>query len=82
MARQFRYFSGDVQLDRVWHDGAVSTKAHHFFGTTPDGRTKVQATRKIDYKLNGSKHQCDARCLNAKGHNCECACGGKNHGAG
>lgn len=27
-------------------------------------------------------HKCDARCLNAKGHSCECACGGKNHGAG
>ena len=27
-------------------------------------------------------HKCDARCLNATGHNCECACGGKNHGAG
>lgn len=27
-------------------------------------------------------HKCDARCLNSKGHSCECACGGKNHGAG
>jgi hypothetical protein len=26
--------------------------------------------------------KCDARCTNATGHNCECACGGKNHGAG
>jgi hypothetical protein len=23
---------------------------------------------------------CDARCTEAKGHNCECACGGQNHG--
>jgi hypothetical protein len=23
---------------------------------------------------------CDARCTNARGHNCECSCGGKNHG--
>ena len=23
---------------------------------------------------------CDARCTGAKGHNCECSCGGKNHG--
>lgn len=30
------------------------------------------------------KHECDARCINASGHtmNCECACGGKNHGKG
>jgi hypothetical protein len=27
-------------------------------------------------------HQCDAACLNAKGHLCECSCGGANHGAG
>lgn len=25
-------------------------------------------------------HKCDARCEHATGHNCECACGGKNHG--
>jgi hypothetical protein len=23
---------------------------------------------------------CDARCTGARGHNCECQCGGKNHG--
>lgn len=27
-------------------------------------------------------HQCDARCLNAKGHTCTCSCGGANHGRG
>ena len=25
--------------------------------------------------------KCDARCTGAKGHNCECQCGGKNHGS-
>lgn len=25
--------------------------------------------------------KCDARCTNATGHNCECSCGGRNHGA-
>lgn len=25
---------------------------------------------------------CDARCAFAKGHDCQCSCGGKNHGAG
>ncbi len=38
--------------------------------------------RVIAYKSNPSKHKCDGRCLNAKGGNCECECGGKNHGAG
>jgi len=26
--------------------------------------------------------QCNAKCLAAIGHDCECRCGGKNHGAG
>lgn len=25
---------------------------------------------------------CDARCTNARGHKCECACAGENHGSG
>jgi hypothetical protein len=25
-------------------------------------------------------HKCDARCEGARGHNCECSCGGANHG--
>ena len=25
-------------------------------------------------------HECDARCMGAKGHVCECSCGGANHG--
>lgn len=25
-------------------------------------------------------HICDSRCTGAKGHNCECSCGGANHG--
>jgi hypothetical protein len=38
--------------------------------------------RFVAYNPNGSKHKCDSRCLNAKGGNCECSCGGANHGAG
>ena len=38
--------------------------------------------RTIEFKNHPSLHKCDARCLNAKGHQCECSCGGKNHGAG
>lgn len=25
---------------------------------------------------------CTAKCVNSKGFNCECSCGGKNHGSG
>lgn len=27
-------------------------------------------------------HNCDSRCLNAKGNDCTCSCGGANHGRG
>lgn len=27
-------------------------------------------------------HKCDSRCLNARGHECTCSCGGMNHGRG
>lgn len=40
----------------------------------------VIADRVIFYKNRPSLHKCDARCETAKGHNCECSCGGKNHG--
>jgi hypothetical protein len=82
---KFRYFvdanGTTIELANVYHDGHVSTKAHHFIGTTPDGR-KMNATRAIERKRNPSMHRCDARCMNARGHLCECSCGGKNHGAG
>ncbi len=28
-----------------------------------------------------ARHVCDAKCMASKGHQCECACGGRNHGA-
>lgn len=39
-------------------------------------------TRVVKYKKFASKHDCDPRCTGARGRtmNCECACGGKNHG--
>jgi hypothetical protein len=27
------------------------------------------------------QHICDARCMASRGPNCECSCGGKNHGS-
>lgn len=44
----------------------------------------VPVTRKIAFKSNPSRHECDTRCLSATGRTmqCECSCGGKNHGLG
>jgi hypothetical protein len=60
------------------YDGFSRMVGHPTEG--PDAWMPV--TRRIEYKSNPSLHKCDARCLNATGHNCECSCGGKNHGAG
>lgn len=36
--------------------------------------------RKVEGKFKADKG-CDGRCMSATGHNCECSCGGMNHGA-
>lgn len=50
------------------------------------GRTAplFPVTRVINYRSQPSRHKCDSRCVHAKGKtmNCECACGGENHGKG
>lgn len=93
---QFRYFADIngqvVELTRVRHDGSPSTKASSFEGISVGsdpvfvpgkGWTGfIRATRVVEYKSNPSKHECDARCLNATGMKCECSCDGKNHGRG
>ncbi len=52
-------------------------------GRAADGRYLPQ-TRVIGFKSHPSRHECDSRCMNATGRtmNCECSCGGKNHGRG
>lgn len=47
-------------------------------------RGRVRITRTVQMKSYPSRHECDSRCLNASGRsmNCECACGGRNHGRG
>lgn len=40
----------------------------------------LPVTRIIRFDESGSGHKCDARCQSAKGGQCECECGGKNHG--
>jgi hypothetical protein len=48
------------------------------------GGALLPIERAIEYKSNPSRHECDARCINATGRimRCECSCGGKNHGKG
>jgi len=83
-----KYFAGDKELTGIREiNGKLfgyASKNELFFveGKGWQGYTAVERT--INYKSNPSRHECDARCMNATGRtmNCECACGGKNHGRG
>lgn len=46
-----------------------------------DGFTTFMLSGKLINGRFSAKRKCDARCLNAKGPNCECQCGGANHGS-
>lgn len=48
---------------------------------TPKGCNALIRLRRVIGKYNPGK-KCSAKCLAATGHDCECECGGKNHGAG
>ena len=52
---------------------------HDDFVTCPSCG-KVNVLRQVFGSVKLSK-KCDARCTNARGHDCECSCGGENHGA-
>ena len=69
MNKRADYDLGSRKMPRIWDDAA---------------RTWVRATRVVIRKANPSLHECDARCVNATGRTmqCECSCGGKNHGKG
>lgn len=42
----------------------------------------LRVNRIVTLKSNPSRHECDPRCMGATGKTmqCECSCGGKNHG--
>jgi hypothetical protein len=52
------------------------------FASCPNCARIHPSARRIHYSKNPSRHICNAKCMGAVGPNCECSCGGKNHGAG
>lgn len=48
-------------------------------GSLADGSV-LPVARSIAYDLDGRRHKCNAACQHAHGPDCECACGGLNHG--
>lgn len=92
-----KYFSGTTELDSIWPlakarffaIGGIASKHNYcdsfsrYVGHPKTGpNATLPLTRRIVRKANPSNHKCDARCMNAKGMNCECSCGGSNHGIG
>ena len=63
---------------KIQHDG------RRRLGWSETRRAWVPITRSVALKSSPSRHVCDVRCINAKGRamECECACGGRNHGRG
>lgn len=80
-----KYFSEcrgfPVQLANVTNDMAGIRPAN-FTGTCGRCGERHAATRIVEYSVTPSRHRCDARCQNARGRECECACGGVHHGKG
>ena len=80
----FKYFidttEGTFQAKNVDHRGGKEGT----WGFVAERGQWMKTTRCIQYKNFASKHVCDARCMGATGKtmNCECSCGGKNHGRG
>lgn len=52
------------------------------YGVCPDCGRLHPSGRRIIYSKKPSLHACNSKCMGAIGPNCECRCGGKNHGAG
>lgn len=79
-----RYFADTarqtIEFSKVDHRGGAAGT----WGWDANSNQWVRVNRKVNYKAFASKHICDARCINATGRtmNCECSCGGKNHGRG
>jgi hypothetical protein len=61
-------------------DGKVIDQSYGHDHVCPkcQGRNRTQTN-----EVNGtySEHKCDSRCTSAKGADCECGCGGANHGS-
>lgn len=92
----FKYFAGEIELASTFPRPRAEVRERFPQGTikrfdsfdllvgTEDGRYSATdyrpVTRIICYEIDGTKHKCDSRCRNAKRDDCECSCGGKNHG--
>ena len=88
-----KYFDGTTELFNV--RSMAGPKFVELFGSDVKGKafdsfSKLVADdadgvlhpvrRSIYYRNRPSLHECNGRCMGATGENCECSCGGANHG--
>lgn len=66
-----------LQAEKIRRSGNL-----YQFGTCELCGAVHPVERAIEYSANPSNHACNGQCMSARGPNCECHCGGKNHGAG
>jgi hypothetical protein len=67
--KEMRSYSNDTSIIILAHECPAIKKTNYIFLKQVLGRVVMD-------KL------CDGRCMAATGNQCECSCGGKNHGAG
>ncbi len=65
--------SADTGVEYVYQNGRLLMPCR--------GCGRLRSTSRVIGVIR-SDRPCNAKCLGATGHHCECACGGKNHGAG
>ena len=76
----YKYFA-DL-ADKTIEFKQVDYRKDGAYGYDAESRQWVKISRKVIFRPNPSRHECDSRCMTATGKTmqCECACGGKNHG--
>ena len=79
-----RLADGKYMASGVWIVACGGGKPTEYGGDTEMGLCpkcgRAMEYGAIDGRIN-LERKCDARCTSARGHNCECQCGGENHGS-
>lgn len=70
---------------RVFPEHRSYHHSHSVNGATPERFFVCECGYKCYFRdVEGRRNDavpCDARCTSARGHKCECSCGGRNHGS-
>lgn len=75
--------NGELIPAFAWLQAWGGGKPPVYAGDTKNGLCQSCGKLMSSGKLKGSFNSevaCNAKCINARGHSCECSCGGENHG--